>query len=322
MWKTIYKCDKIVADEVTIQDVLLNNYRMGVRMYYNLHGLLNLAKEQEVPLWKVILENEMKLSQMTEEEVFANLSRRYKVMVASSHKAMNQKLHIEGSLINGLAYSQNQYAKQGDTLSGEWLNHVMALALSSSEVNVGMGRVCAAPTAGSCGILPAVLIGMKEAKNLSEREVLQGLLTASGVGAVVMKNATVAGAEGGCQAECGVAAAMAAAAAVEMSGGSAQMALHAFSLVLINVMGLVCDPIAGLVQVPCAQRNASQAVNAIICADMAMAGMKCIVPADEVVEAMYRVGKQLPYELKETGLGGLAATPTAKTIRERIFGRE
>ncbi len=290
-------------------------------MYYNLQGLLKIAMEREVPLWKIILENEMKLSQMTEEDVFVNLSRRYKVMEASAHKAMEQNLHVKGSLINGLAYSQNQYAKEGNTLSGELINHVMALALSSSEVNVAMGKICAAPTAGSCGILPAVLIGVKEVKNLTEREVLQGLLTASGVGAIVVKNATVAGAEGGCQAECGVAAAMAAAAAVEMSGGNAQMALHAFSLVIINVMGLVCDPIAGLVQVPCAQRNASQAVNAIICADMALAGMKCIVPADEVVEAMYKVGKQLPSELRETALGGLAVTPTAKNIQEKIFGR-
>lgn len=290
-------------------------------MYHNLQELLNKALEREVPLWKIILENEMKLSQMTEEEVFTNLSRRYKVMEASAHKAVDQRMHVEGSLINGLAYSQNQYAKEGNTLSGELINHVMALALSSSEVNVGMGKICAAPTAGSCGILPAVLIGVKEVRNLSEREVLQGLLTASGVGAIVMKNATVAGAEGGCQAECGVAAAMAAAAAVEMSGGNAQMAIHAFSLVIINVMGLVCDPIAGLVQVPCAQRNASQAVNAIICADMALAGMKCIVPADEVVEAMYKVGKQLPSELRETALGGLAAAPTAKNIQEKIFGR-
>lgn len=290
-------------------------------MYHNLQELLNKALEREVPLWKIILENEMKLSQMTEEEVFTNLSRRYKVMEASAHKAVDQRMHVEGSLINGLAYSQNQYAKEGNTLSGELINHVMALALSSSEVNVGMGKICAAPTAGSCGILPAVLIGVKEVRNLSEREVLQGLLTASGVGAIVVKNATVAGAEGGCQAECGVAAAMAAAAAVEMSGGNTQMAIHAFSLVIINVMGLVCDPIAGLVQVPCAQRNASQAVNAIICADMALAGMKCIVPADEVVEAMYKVGKQLPSELRETALGGLAAAPTAKNIQEKIFGR-
>lgn len=290
-------------------------------MYHNLQELLELATSKKKALWEIILENEMKLSEITEEEVFANLSRRYKVMEASSHKALDHKAKVEGSLINGMAYNQENYTKEGNTLSGELINHVMALALSSSEVNVAMGKICAAPTAGSCGILPAVLIGVKEVRGLTEREVLQGLLTASGVGAVVVKNATVAGAEGGCQAECGVAAAMAAAAAVEMSGGSAQKAIQAFSLVLINVMGLVCDPIAGLVQVPCAQRNASQAVSAIICADMALAGMVCVVPADEVVEAMYKVGKQLPMELKETALGGIAATPTAKRIQKAIFGK-
>ncbi|WP_167955963.1 L-serine ammonia-lyase, iron-sulfur-dependent, subunit alpha [Anaerosporobacter faecicola] len=289
-------------------------------MYHNLQELLELATKNQVPLWKVILENEKKLSQMKDEDVFENLRRRYKVMEASAHKAVDTKLHVKGSLINGLAFQQDQYGKSKKTLSGKLLNHVMALALSSSEVNVAMGKICAAPTAGSCGILPAVLISVKEEWNLSEQEVLQGLLTASGVGAIVVKNATVAGAEGGCQAECGVAAAMAAAAAVEMVGGDAKMALDAFSLVLINVMGLVCDPIAGLVQVPCAQRNASQAVNAIICADMALAGMECLVPADQVVEAMYRVGKQLPCELKETALGGLAATPKAMEIKETIFG--
>lgn len=289
-------------------------------MYHNLQELLELATTKKKALWEIILENEMKLSEMTEEEVFSNLSRRYKVMEASSHKALNHKAKVEGSLINGMAYNQEKYTKDSNTLSGELINHVMALALSSSEVNVAMGKICAAPTAGSCGILPAVLIGVKEARGLTEREVLQGLLTASGVGAIVVKNATVAGAEGGCQAECGVAAAMAAAAAVEMSGGTAYMAMQAFSLVLINVMGLVCDPIAGLVQVPCAQRNASQAVNALICADMALAGMICVVPPDEVVEAMYKVGKQLPTELKETALGGIAATPTAKRIQKAIFG--
>jgi L-serine dehydratase len=134
-----------------------------------------------------------------------------------------------------------------------------------------------------------------------------------------MKNATVAGSEGGCQAECGVAGAMAAAAAVTMSGGTPIMSIHAFSLVLINIMGLVCDPIAGLVQVPCAQRNATQAVSALICADMAMAGMECVVPADEVVEAMYKVGKTIPNELRETALGGLAATPKAREIEKWIL---
>ncbi|HEX3021650.1 MAG TPA: L-serine ammonia-lyase, iron-sulfur-dependent, subunit alpha [Lachnospiraceae bacterium] len=288
-------------------------------MYKNFEDLIKLVEERKTSLWQIILENEMKLSLMTEEEVFANLDRRYQIMLNSATKAVETPSNIKGSLLNGLAYAQNQYAKSESTLSGPFINRVMALALSSSEVNVSMGKICAAPTAGACGILPAVLIGVGERWNLSRREILQGLLVASGFGAIVMKNATVAGSEGGCQAECGVAGAMAAAAAVTMSGGTPNMSIHAFSLVLINIMGLVCDPIAGLVQVPCAQRNATQAISALICADMAMAGMECVVPADEVVEAMYKVGKTIPNELRETALGGLAATPKAREIEKWIL---
>ena len=164
-----------------------------------------------------------------------------------------------------------------------------------------------------------VILGVSEKFRLERKETLDGILTASGLGAIIMKNATVSGAEGGCQAECGGAAATAAAAAVEMRKGTPRMAVNACSLALINVMGLVCDPVAGLVQMPCAQRNASQAVNALLSADLALGGMVCPVPADEVVEAMYRIGKQLPSELKETALGGLAATPTAKKLEYEIF---
>ena len=195
---------------------------------------------------------------------------------------------------------------------------MMARAISLSETNAAMGKICAAPTAGSCGILPAVLVTMEEEWNLSKRKILEGLLIASGIGAVVVKNATVAGAEGGCQAECGVAAAMAAAAVVYLAGGTCRQQAAAVSLALINVMGLVCDPIAGLVQIPCAQRNASQAVNAIVSADVALADTVCPVPADEAIEAMYRVGKQLPRELRETALGGIAESETGKRIADEI----
>jgi L-serine dehydratase len=185
-----------------------------------------------------------------------------------------------------------------------------------------MGKICAAPTAGACGILPAVLISIEEKEKLPRSKALEGLLVASGIGAVIMKNATVAGAEGGCQAECGVAAAMAAAAAVHLKDGTNEMIGSAVAFALMNCMGLVCDPVAGLVQVPCAQRNASQAVNALLSADLALAGMKTLIPPDEVVEAMYRVGKLLPYQLKETALGGLAKTKTAQAITKEIFGKE
>lgn len=291
-------------------------------MYDSIGGLLSLAEERHVPLYQIILENEVKLTGRQEEDIFKKLEERFQVMEASAKKALVKPQETVGSLINGISHRHSEYSNKEDSLCGAYLNKVMAFALSCSEVNAAMGRICAAPTAGSCGILPAVLLGVSEKYRLGRKAILEGLLTATGIGAIIMKNATVSGAEGGCQAECGVAAAIAASAAVEMRGGTPRMAVNACSLALINVMGLVCDPVAGLVQVPCAQRNASQAVNAMLSADLAMAGMESMVPADEVVEAMYRVGKQLPSELKETALGGLAAAPSAKQIEKNIFSPE
>ena len=288
-------------------------------MYHHLSELLSIAVQRKVPLWRIVLENEMKLTDRTEAAVMEKLKESFHVMEKSADKALRQPLPTVGSLISGISAPQNAYAQSDSTLCGGFLNHVMALALSCSEVNASMGKICAAPTAGACGILPAVLIGLREKLQLTEEETLHGLLSASGVGAVIMENATVSGAKGGCQAECGVAAAMAAAAAVEMSGGSPEAAVNASSFALINVMGLICDPVAGLVQTPCAQRNASQAVNALLSADLALAGMRCVIPADEVIDAMYRVGKMLPMQLRETALGGIAATKTGKVIFRNIF---
>lgn len=296
-------------------------------MYQSLQQLLQIAEDNQMALWEVILKNEISVHECEEETIWERLKLRFDIMKSSASKALqesDEEEHGESkdgrkSLISGLAGKQQLYASLSETLSGTFINRVMAMALSSSEVNASMGKICAAPTAGSCGILPAVLIGVTEKLGLSEREALQGLMTASGIGTIIVKNATVSGAEGGCQAECGVAAAMAAAAAVEMSGGTPRKAIHAVALALMNCMGLVCDPIAGLVQVPCAQRNASQAINALISADLALGGMKSIIPADEVVEAMYHVGKQLPVELKETALGGLAATATGKELAKSLL---
>ena len=214
---------------------------------------------------------------------------------------------------------QNSYTENGTTLCGDFMNTAMAMALSGSEVNASMGRICAAPTAGACGIVPAVLFSIEKVKNLSKEAMLNALLTTSGIGTVIMKNATVAGAEGGCQAECGVAAAMAAAAGVELCGGTPEQSIWAACLALVNCMGLVCDPIAGLVQVPCAQRNASQTVNALTCIDLAMAGMTLPVTPDEVIESMYKVGRMLPPQLRETAQGGIAATQSAQEITKKIF---
>lgn len=185
-----------------------------------------------------------------------------------------------------------------------------------------MGRIVACPTAGSCGILPAVILTVGERLNLSDEELIQGLLASSAVGMIIAQNATLAGAEGGCQAECGSAAAMGAAATVEMMGGTPEMALDAGAIVFKNILGLVCDPIAGLVEVPCAKRNFGGAVSALTTADLVMAGIHSKIPFDDTVEAMYRVGKSLPASLRETALGGLAITKTGLKLKEKVFGKD
>lgn len=291
-------------------------------MYHNMAEMAAFATERDVPLSKIILENEMERFGASGDEIYRKLEERYQVMERAAEKACRTPQPTVGGLITGVGKTQHEYASDGrKTICGSFINQVMARALSCSEVNASMGRICAAPTAGACGIVPAVLVSYAKENHLSRTETLNGLMTASGVGAVIMKNATVAGAEGGCQAECGVAAAMAAAAVVEMAGGGPQTALDAISFALMNCMGLVCDPVAGLVQIPCAQRNASQAVNALLSADLALAGMKSRIPVDEVIDAMYRVGKQLPPQLRETAMGGIAATKAGREITKQIFGK-
>lgn len=289
--------------------------------YNTIKELLSMAEERNVLLSQIVLETEMTLLEVSKEHIYNEMENRYNVMKSSAKNALFEKRKTAGGLIEGITKTHYDYSQKNDTISGNFINMVMSRALSCSEVNASMGKICAAPTAGSCGIIPAVIISMEEALGLSKKESIEGLLCASGIGAVITKNATVSGAEGGCQAECGVAAAMAAAAAVQMKGGTPAQSVEAVSIALMNVMGLVCDPVAGLVQVPCAQRNASQAVNAVISADMALAGMKSIIPADEIIEAMYKVGKMLPMELKETAKGGIANTATGKVIFRDIFGK-
>ncbi len=288
-------------------------------MYNTIEDLCRTAEEKNQPMWVEILEDEIRCTDKTEDEIWNQLEIRYEIMKKGTAAALGESgKRLRKTLITGMAESQFCHAESGNSLCGSFINKMMARAISLSEANAAMGKICAAPTAGSCGILPAVLVSVEEEWNLPKRKVLEGLLIASGIGAVVVKNATVAGAEGGCQAECGVAAAMAAAAVVYLAGGTCRQQAAAVSLALINVMGLICDPIAGLVQIPCAQRNASQAVNAMVSADLAMADTVCPVPADEAIEAMYRVGKQLPRELRETALGGIAESETGKRIAEEM----
>ena len=286
--------------------------------YHNFTQLLQMAKEKKASIAQIILENEIENTEKTKEEIYAELANRWDVMKASAQKALDQPQKMPGGLIEGQAQKQFDFSTQKGGFSGGVINRLMAMALSSSEVNASMGRICAAPTAGSCGVLPAVLFVAAQEREIPDEQLMEPLLVAAGVGAIIMKNATVSGAEGGCQAECGAAAAMAAAAIICLAQGTNEMMAEAVSISIMNCMGLVCDPVAGLVQLPCSFRNASQAVNAFISADLAMAGQKAVIPTDEVVEAMYRVGKKLPMELRETALGGIAASPTAKKIQAKL----
>lgn len=286
-------------------------------MYHSIQDLIEQAQNGGISIAEVVLQTEMELTGASREQVYAKILQRWDVMKYSAQKAITSPQEMPGNLIKGQAMRQNAYSEKAG-YAGAFLNRVMALAMSSSEVNASMGRICAAPTAGACGVLPAVLVALTENKENPEEDICKALLVASGIGAVATQNATVSGAEGGCQAECGVAAAMAAGAAVALADGLPEMVGEAVAITLVNCMGLVCDPVAGLVQLPCSFRNASQAVSALISADMALAGQSAIVPADEMIEAMYRVGKKLPTELKETALGGMAVTPTGKRIRKKL----
>ena len=288
-------------------------------MYKNGKELLELCAKENKRAWEVALDAEIKLTGLTREKLWAHFDNRLEVMIGSATKALEHRQATKGGLVDGVANCQYEYSKK-ESITGGYINYVMSLAYSCSEVNASMGKICASPTAGSCGIVPAVLLGVMEDKKVSREKTLEALITASAVGAIFTKNATVAGADGGCQAECGVAASMAAAAAAYMMGASDDRCLDAAGFAMINVMGLVCDPVAGLVALPCAQRNASGAVNALISADMALAGQVAHIPFDQVVDSMFKVGKMLPPQLKETAMGGIATTPAGQAIYKEIFG--
>ncbi len=291
-------------------------------MYKNAQELLELCTSENKKIWEVALDTEVKLTGMPKDKIIESFEKRLNIMISSATKALEHKQSTKGGLVDGVANCQFEYSKKDGTITGNYMNYIMALAYSSSEVNASMGKICASPTAGSCGILPAVLVGMMEKEGIERRVVVEALITASAVGAIYTRNATVAGADGGCQAECGVAASMAAAAAAYMKGASNEVCLDAAGFAMINIMGLVCDPVAGLVALPCAQRNASGAVNALISADMALAGQIAHIPFDQVVDAMFKVGKMLPPQLRETAKGGIATTPAGKAIYKEVFGVE
>lgn len=287
-------------------------------MFNNADELLEICRKNNKTISEVVIEKEMKHKDISYDQLINKMNETVAVMKNSATSALDKSIISISGLTGGDSKKVENYKNSGKSITGDFLISAMAKALSTSEVNASMGRIVAAPTAGAAGIVPAALLSTKEKLDLSDKEVISALFTAAGIGEIVAKNATISGAEGGCQAECGVAAAMAAGAIVEMAGGSPEEVFHAASFSIVNIMGLVCDPIGGLVEYPCALRNASGVVNAMISADLALAGVKSLVPFDEVVDAMYRVGKMLPTALKETALGGVATTPTGQALKKKL----
>lgn len=291
--------------------------------FKNGRELLDICNDHSKKIWEVMILREVKNSERSYEEIFNQMKNNLNTMLTAVEKGINSDKKSISGLAGGDAKKlKERYMNNRNTLSGNRTLKAVAGAMAVLEVNASMGQIVAAPTAGSSGILPGVLYMLKDEFKVDDDTLAKALFTASAVGMVIAKNATVAGADGGCQAETGSAAAMAAAALVELEGGTPEQVLHGAAMTIKNILGLVCDPIAGLVESPCVKRNAIGATNALISADMALAGISSIIPFDEVVEAMYNVGKSLSPTLKETALGGLAATPTGRKIAKEIFDRE
>ena len=268
--------------------------------------------EQEgKPFWEIVLETDMDERQVTRNQSMAKMLITWQAMSDAADSYTGQRRSVSG-LVGGDGMKMRQYNFRGEAMTGGYVSEVIAEALSMAESNACMGRIVAAPTAGSAGVVPGVVLALDEAEKYEGARLRDALACAAAVGFVVSRNATVAGAEGGCQAEVGTASAMAAAAATQLLGGDARSCLAAASIAMGNLLGMVCDPIGGLVEDPCQKRNAAAAENALAAARMALAGVRPSAPFDEVVEAMRRVGAALPAELRETALGGLAACPSCR----------
>ena len=273
--------------------------------------------------WEVVLADDMEERQVSREASMAKMLTTWRAMQESADSYTGRKRSVSG-LVGGDGMKMRQYNFRGCAMTGGYVSEVIAEALSMAESNACMRRIVAAPTAGACGVLPAVLLPLCKYEELTQHQLLEALYVAAGIGEVIARKASIAGASGGCQAEIGTASAMAAGALVALRGGEneGEQIGHAVAMALKNLMGLVCDPVAGLVEVPCVKRNVIGAVNAVSAADMALAGIESRIPVDEVIDAMGEVGRRMPVELRETALGGLAATPTGERLkRELTAGR-
>lgn len=291
-------------------------------MYASIEELVSDATIKNLPISELVIQAECNDMNVSRNDVWRKMKHNLDTMrLAVSRGAHGIGVHSKTGLTGGDAVKIKDYRKSHKTLSGDMIMSAVQSAIATNEVNAAMGVICATPTAGSSGTLPGVLFTLEKRLGLDEEQMVRFLFTAGGFGMVIANNACIAGATGGCQAEVGSASGMGAAAAVEVAGGTPKQNANAMAIAISNLLGLVCDPIAGLVEVPCINRNAIGSSNALISADMALAGCESMIPADEVISAMDKVGKNMPESLRETGIGGLAGTPTGQEIRMRIFGK-
>ncbi|MCP4142302.1 MAG: L-serine ammonia-lyase, iron-sulfur-dependent, subunit alpha [Chloroflexi bacterium] len=288
-------------------------------MFASLQELVKESEKTDKSLASMVIETEMVTSGKAEVDIRLQMQKRLEIMKESAQKALDKPVRSISGISGGSAHKLWHWLDKNEAITGSVMSRALARALSVNEVNAGMGCIVATPTAGSAGILPATLITLQESHHFSDDEIVDALFVASGIGMVIVNRANVSGAMGGCQAETGSAAAMAAGASVALLGGSPRQSMQAVGITLKNMLGLVCDPVAGLVEVPCVKRNAAGVAQAFVAIDLALAGIESIIPPDEVIDAMAHIGKVMDKNLKETGLGGLAATPTGKKLAENIW---
>lgn len=288
-------------------------------MFRNVAELVELANSQNKKISEIMIEQEVTVTGRSREEIIGFMDRNLTVMEEAVERGI-KGVKSHSGLTGGDAVLLQKYIEKGNFLTGETVLDAVSKAVATNEVNAAMGTICATPTAGSAGVVPGTLFAVKKKLKPTREEMVSFLFTAGAFGFVVANNASISGAAGGCQAEVGSASGMAAAAIVEIAGGTPQQCAEAMAITLKNMLGLVCDPVAGLVEVPCVKRNAMGAANAMVAADMALAGITSRIPCDEVIDAMFKIGQSMPTALKETAQGGLAATPTGRALEAKIFG--
>lgn len=287
-------------------------------IYHSIRDILEIGRREQIPFWQVIQKVDTEERAVDAKDSYEKMRQMYLAMRHADESYGASLVSVSG-LSGGDGARMQRYNESGKNICGEFVGAVMEKAIKMAESNACMRRIVAAPTAGSCGVIPAVFLTAEQELQLPEERMVEAMYIAAGVGAVIAENASIAGASGGCQAEIGSASAMAAAGLVYLQGGSDEDIATATALALKNMLGLTCDPVCGLVEVPCVKRNAAGAVNAVITAQMTLAGIRSAIPADEVIDAMRRIGNEMSSAVKETGQGGLATTPTALALQEHCF---